>query len=77
MSGRKLAAALGVSPTTLGEWEEDQKTPRAFFQLLMQAMTGIPPEAWLSDDEEEQLAQARGRGHAPTIAPESAGAVSP
>lgn len=78
ISGRKLAATLGVSPTTLGEWEEDHKTPRAFYQLQVQALTGIPLEAWLTRDEASALRRLRDeRVHAPTIAPDGAGAVSP
>lgn len=77
MSGRKFAARLGISPTTLGEWEENHKTPRAFYQLLLQALTGIPLEAWLDEEERKRLRKARGRVHAPTIAPSGAGAVSP
>lgn len=78
LSVRKVAALLCTNPTSLLEWERDESRPRAFHQLLVHALTGIPVEAWLTTDEARELRRLREeRVHGATIVPPPSGAVSP
>jgi transcriptional regulator with XRE-family HTH domain len=66
LSPASLAYALGISQQAVSNWTRGVNVPSTVHRIAIEKLTGIPADAWLTEEERKAIAacEERARGGA-------------
>jgi transcriptional regulator with XRE-family HTH domain len=64
LSPASLAYALDITPQAVSNWTRGRERPSPVHRIAIEKLTGIPADAWLTEEERQAIAacEERARG---------------